>query len=66
MLALPIDAFVLPDMAVINSEAPVFKALAMMEKHDTTYLFVTDGDDYHGTISIMGVGRAVLEYSGAL
>ena len=66
MLALPIDPFVLPDMAVINSEAPVFKALAVMEKHDTTYLFVIDGDEYHGTISIMGMGRAVLEYSGAL
>jgi CBS domain-containing protein len=62
MLALPIDLFVLPDVAVINSAAPVFKALAVMEKHDTTYLFVVDGDEYHGTVSIMGIGSAVLEY----
>lgn len=64
MLGLPIDPFVLPDMAVINSEAPLFKALAVMEKQDTTYLFVIDGDQYHGTVSIMGIGRAVLEYGG--
>ena len=64
MLSLPIDPFVLPDMAVINSEAPVFKALAVMEKHDTTYLFVVDGDEYHGTISIKGMASAVLEYGG--
>lgn len=64
MLALPIDPFILPDMAVINSEAPLFKALAVMEKHDTTYLFVVDEDHYHGTISIMGIGRAVLDYGG--
>ena len=64
MLSLPIDPFVLPDMAVINSEAPLFKALAVMEKQDTIYLFVIDGDQYHGTVSIMGIGRAVLEYGG--
>ena len=52
-------------MAVINSEAPLFKALAVMEKHDTTYLFVIDGDEYKGAISIMGIGRAMLEYGGA-
>lgn len=64
MLALPIDPFVLPDMAVINSEAPLFKALAVMERYDTTYLFVIDEGVYHGTISIMGVGRAILDYRG--
>lgn len=65
MLALPVDPFILEDMAVINSEAPLFKALAVMEKHDTTYLFVIDGDHYHGTVSIMGIGRAVLQYGGS-
>jgi hypothetical protein len=64
MLALPIDAFVLPDVAMINSEAPIFKALAVMERHDTTYLFVIDGNEYHGTVSIMGIGEAVLAYGG--
>ena len=60
VIGLPIDDFVIPDMAAIGSRAPVAKALAVMERHDTTYLFVIDGDDYRGTISIMGVAAAAL------
>lgn len=59
MLAESVDAFVLPDMAVIGRDAPVAKTLAVMEQHDTTYLFVIDGDDYHGCISIMGIAGAI-------
>jgi hypothetical protein len=43
-----------------SGPAPVAKALAVMERHDTTYLFVIDGDHYLGTISIMGVAAAAL------
>lgn len=59
MLAKPVDAFVLPDMAVVSHEAPVAKTLAVMERHNTTYLFVIDGDDYYGCISIMGIAGAI-------
>jgi hypothetical protein len=65
ILALDVDAFVLADMAVIGPTAPVAKALAVMERHDTTYLFVIDGDDYYGCISIMGIAEAVIRYAGA-
>lgn len=59
MLATPVDAFVLPDMAIVGRDAPVAKTLAVMERHDTTYLFVIDGDDYHGCISIMCIAGAI-------
>ena len=62
LLQLTIDPFVLSDTAVINSEAPISKALAVMERHDTTYLFVIDDDRYFGVVSIMGIGKAVLQY----
>jgi predicted transcriptional regulator len=65
ILALDVDAFVLADMAVIGPTAPVAKALAVMERHDTTYLFVIDGDDYYGCISNMGIAEAVIRYAGA-
>jgi hypothetical protein len=59
MLKMSVDAFVLPDMAVVSHEAPVAKTLAVMERHNTTYLFVIDGDDYYGCISIMGIAGAI-------
>jgi hypothetical protein len=59
MLDMPVDTFVLPDMAVVARNAPVAKTLAVMERHDTTYLFVIDGDEYHGCISIMGIAGAI-------
>ena len=60
VLKLPIDPFVLSEMAVANSATPVAKALAIMEDLDTTYLFIIDKGVYRGIISIMGIGRALL------
>jgi hypothetical protein len=65
MLVAPVDAFVLPDMAVVGRDAAVAKTLAVMERHDTTYLFVIDGDDYHGCISIMGIAGAIAKLADA-
>lgn len=64
ILAEDVDAFVLADVAVIGPTAPVAKALAVMERHDTTYLFVIDGDDYFGCISIMGIAEALIRFAG--
>jgi hypothetical protein len=64
LLALDVDPFVLADAAVIGPGAPVAKALAVMERHDTTYLFVIEGDDYYGCISIMGIAEALIRYAG--
>jgi len=62
VLSLPIDDFILPEPAMIGPHAPVSKALAVMEHYDTTYLFVMDGGEYLGTVSIMGVAAAVLSH----
>ena len=60
VIDLAIDDFIIPDPAVIGPRSPVAKALAIMERHDTTYLFVIDGDRYLGTVSIMGIAAAAL------
>lgn len=39
----------------IGSETQLMKALAMMEYHDTSYLFVVDAGVYRGTLTIQGV-----------
>jgi predicted transcriptional regulator len=62
MLDLPVDEFILPDLPTITPASPIAKALAIMENHDTTYLFVVDVEgNYHGTISIMKVADRILE-----
>jgi CBS domain-containing protein len=60
VLALPVDPFVLPQVAEASAASPIAKILAIMEDLDTTYLFVTDGGDYLGVITIMGIARAML------
>jgi hypothetical protein len=60
MLKLKVDDFVLPETVHVSRKASVAKALAVMERHDTTYLFVVDGDDYAGCVSIMGIGAAII------
>jgi CBS-domain-containing membrane protein len=57
-----IDDFILSDAATITPASPLAKALAIMENHDTTYLFVIDADDkYHGTLSIVSLARRLLD-----
>lgn len=57
-----IDDFILSDAATITPASPLAKALAIMENHDTTYLFVIDANDkYHGTLSIVSLARRLLD-----
>ncbi|MDP2433364.1 MAG: CBS domain-containing protein [Pseudomonadota bacterium] len=60
ILSRTIDDFILPGLPRVNSSAPVSKALAIMEKEDTTYIFILDGDEYHGAISIMSLAQHLL------
>jgi len=60
VLLLDIEPFVLPDIAVVNSSTPIAKALATMEGHDTTYLFVIDDGVYKGVVSVMAIARTML------
>lgn len=57
-----IDDHILTDFAQITPAAPLAKALAIMESHDTTYCFVIDEQHhYHGTLSIVSLARRLLD-----
>lgn len=61
IMALPIEPFVLPHMAVASPSNPIAKVLAIMEDVNTTYLFVIDEEgEYLGIVTIMGIARAIL------
>lgn len=61
ILELSIDPFILPNLPHVNSSAPVTKALAIMEHEETTYLFVLDGQEYYGALSIMSLAQHLLD-----
>ncbi len=58
-----IDPFVMPvdTVATVDLDAPVVKVLALMEKYNTAYIFVVDGERYVGTVTVMGIARRMLE-----
>lgn len=61
ILELPVDQFIMNTLFTIHSESPCVKAAALMEKHDTTYLFVVDGEEYRGVVNVQGIVRRMLE-----
>ena len=60
-LSLAIDPYVLTNIAVVSSNTPIAKALAIMEGNDATYMFVIDDGVYKGVVSIMGISKIMLE-----
>lgn len=62
LLDLTIDDYILADFATMTPASPLAKALAVMESHDTSYLFVIDADhNYHGTLNIVSLARRLLD-----
>lgn len=41
----------------LGSDAPLIKALALMEQNDTSYLFVVDSGEYQGAVTIQSLAR---------
>lgn len=57
----PIEPFVKKPLLSLTPNAPVAKAIAIMEKYKTNYLFVFDGDTYCGILTTRGLAAHMLE-----
>jgi CBS domain-containing protein len=57
LLCTPVDPYVQEPALSLASDAPVIKALAMMEQNDTSYLFVVDDGRYQGAVTIQCLAR---------
>lgn len=56
----PVEPYVRALGESISSNEPLIKALAMMERNDTSYIFVVDdGGDYKGLVTIQGIAQAM-------
>lgn len=56
-----IDDLVLPEVALLSSNAQITKAMAMMERFNSSYLFVIDDGIYKGAVTRLGLTRILLE-----
>lgn len=61
VMRLPVVPFVKNDFAAIDSESPVVKAVALMEKYNTNHVFIIDEGDYKGIVTIDGIVRRMIE-----
>jgi len=63
LLERPIDEMILNNIVCLSPNSPVIKALALMEKFNSSYLFLMEKDQYLGVITRPGIARLVLEGS---
>lgn len=57
LLDTPVDPYVQEPALSLGSDAPIIKALAIMEQNDTSYLFIVDNGEYQGVVTIQGLAR---------
>ena len=58
----PVEPYVQEAHASIYSDSVLMKALAIMEHHDTSYLFVIDNGEYKGTLTIQGIAAWMMRH----
>jgi CBS domain-containing protein len=57
----PIEPFVIESFVAVGSNAPLMKAVALMEKNRIDYALVIDDQQYRGVVSILSIARRMLE-----
>ncbi|MDQ6982524.1 MAG: CBS domain-containing protein [Mariprofundus sp.] len=62
MLKLSVETFVIENVATITPTSPVLKALSIMEKFNSSYIFLLDDGEYVGVITRMRIASLLLNY----
>ena len=65
ILGNPVEPYVQAMPKTIVSSEPLIKALAFMERNDTSYIFVVDDGEYKGIITIQGIAAKMTEFEHA-
>ena len=61
LLDMPAEEFVLENIATVSSVSPIVKAMAIMEKYNTGYVFLIDAGVYKGIVTRMGIAKLMLK-----
>ena len=62
LLHLPVDPFVDNRVMQITPGTAVAKAVALLERYSSSYLFVIDNGQYIGMLTTEGIGKRMLEF----
>ena len=62
LLDSPADSYVQESHISLTSDSPAVKALAMMERSDTSYIFVVDEGCYLGVVTIHSLASALADF----
>ncbi|MGB7931979.1 MAG: CBS domain-containing protein [Gammaproteobacteria bacterium] len=60
-LALPVETCLLENIPSVSPSSAIVKALALMEVHNTSYIFLIEDGEYRGLVTRMVVARRMLE-----
>jgi hypothetical protein len=60
LFAHPVEEHLLNDVACLPSNSQIIKAMALMERFNSSYLFVIDHGIYRGTVTRLSLTRALL------
>ncbi|MCB1723426.1 MAG: CBS domain-containing protein [Gammaproteobacteria bacterium] len=60
MMRKPVEDFLLDYMPTVSPQSSVVKALALMELHNSSYVFLIDDGVYQGVVSRMVIARRML------
>jgi len=55
----PVEPYVHELNETISSKEPLIKALALMARNKTSYIFVVDDGDYKGQVTIQGIAKVM-------
>ena len=61
----PVEPYVGKIKQTIPSTEPLIKALAIMVNNKTSYIFVVDGNDYKGQLTIQSIAQAMSRMDNA-
>ncbi len=60
-LALPVETCLLESIPSVSPRSAIVKALALMEVHNTSYIFLIEDGQYRGVVTRMLVAKRMLE-----
>lgn len=57
----PVDTYVLENIPYVSPNSAIVKALALMEAHNTHYIFLIENKEYKGVVTRMVIANRMLE-----
>ncbi|MFW2440372.1 MAG: CBS domain-containing protein [Arenicellales bacterium] len=65
VLGYTIDEFVMPKFYSLTTDISVIKVLAIMEKHNSSYLFIVDDGVYKGVVTTLAIAQRMVALDSA-